>query len=292
MHDGPIVLEVSRSKLEELKLDPSKVVQLVETKSAALDIIFKAIGQLIQLVERMAALSPQEQGQPAPREISATETNLIAGTTESVYGFFSDSIDEYRAAKKIICYESYLVLGDQEFKVPVMNRYSKSVVEAAGLQATEGEFEHTVSSGQKVSAYTILGTKDKLEHDYIFTSRDGAERPVNTQSSAVLVQLLQVLLSTPPVLQALKKDKLYEIINDIFRQSGAGVDLKLEVEEGEDNAMGPDPNQVIKEIGGVLEGLTENAEKTSNEIAAIKQAMEPILRMMPPPMEGAMPAAA
>lgn len=293
-YTGTTVLEVSRSKLADIGItNPDQVVKLVETKSTALDIIFRAIGQLIQLVERLAALSPQEQGQPAPREISATETNLIAGTTESVYGFISDSIDEYRAAKKRIIYESYIAMGEQEFRCPVANRYPKSVIEAAGLKAEEGE--DLVGTPGKPDRFTILGTKDKLEHDYIFTSRDGAERPVNTQAANVLVQLLSTVISMPPILQAMKKDKLFEIVNEIFRQSGAGIDLKLEMEPGEDNALGPDPNEVMKKLQGLLEGLTQASERNQQEIEQIKSAIEPVLKVFagaagpqqqPSPMQG------
>lgn len=293
---GTTVLEIDRKKLEELGVNnPDNIVKLVETKSAALDVIFRAIGQLLQMVERMAALSPQEQGQPAPREISATETNLIAGTTESVYGFISDAIDEYRAAKKRVVYESFMSLGDQDFKVPVMNRYPMSVIEAAGLKAEEGSDLPNVVNGlslDKPAQYTITGTKDKLEHDYIFTTRDGAERPVNTQSANVLVQLLSTVLSMPPILGALRKDQLYEVVNEIFRQSGAGYDLKLEMEPGEDNRLGPDPNQIIAEISEVLDGLTKASEDNKVNIESIKQAIEPILRLMPQPEAGPAAAAA
>lgn len=282
------VLEVSRSKLAELGISKAdEIVTLVETRGSQLGVIFQAIQQLIQMVERLAALSPQEQGQPAPREISATETNLIAGTTESVYGFISDSVDEYRAAKKRILYESFIGFGEQEFRCPVMNRYPKSVIQAAGFKAEDGEMESAIGDQPPADRYTIVGTKNHLIHDYIFTSRDGAERAVNTQSAQVLTQLLTGLLQNPAIMGALKKEQLYNLVNEIFRLSGAGYDLKLEVEAGEENApLGPDPSQqMMQQIQQMVEGVTKAVESNKEDLDQLKQAVEPVLKALT--MQGA-----
>jgi hypothetical protein len=285
-HPGTYVLEIDRAKMAELGVsDPKNVVTLVETRSMAIDTIFRAIGQLIQMVERMAALSPQEQGQPAPREISATETNLIAGTTESVYGYISDSIDEYRAAKKRILYESWMIMGEDKFRLPVVGRYPKAVIEAAGLKA-EGDAYDAGAQGD-AAKYTVTGEKYALEHDYIFTSRDGAERPVNTQSANVLVQLIQTVFSIPAVTQAIRKEQFYEMVNEVFRQSGAGFDLKLELQPGDDPMLGPDPNEIFKQLQGALDGLTKASESNKEQIEQMKIAIEPLLRMVPQPMQQA-----
>ena len=273
-YTGTTVLEVSASKLQELGLSPDSVVKFVETKSTALDVIFRAIAQLLSMVERMMALSPQEQGQPAPREISATESNLIAGTTESVYGYISDAVDEYRAARKRILYESYIARGNQEFRVPVINRYSRTVIAAAGFEVAEGEYDHTNRANRtnEPQRVTVIGTKEALEHDYIFTSRDGAERPVNTQSAAVLVQLLQSVIGIPGVLNAIGPERLFEMVNEVFRQSGAGSDLRLEVQEGESDKFFPDESQMAK-MEQLLTQVVGATEQNAKSISQIQQAL-------------------
>lgn len=263
------ILEVSVKMLRDLGIDPTKVVHLVETKSTSIEIIFRAMTHLIQLVERLMALSPQEQGQPSPREITATESNMIAGTTESVYGFISDAFDEFRAAKKRILYESFIAKGDQNIRVPVINRYTEKVVASAGLKTVPEEQEY-FRDNLAPRKQTIIGTKDKLIHDYIFTSRDGAERPVNSQSANTLVQLAGIL-QAPVLLSALGKEKLYEIINEIFRLAGAGVDLKLELAEGEPNAIGVDPNQQVQQV---LSQLTDGQEQLNADIQQLAQRLD------------------
>lgn len=267
-----LVVEVSRTKMRELGIEVDDVVKLIETNpGAAVDVIFRSMMQLIQLAERLMALSPQEQGQPAPREISATETNIIAGTTESVYGFISDSYDEYRNARKRILYESYMAFGNPELRIPVINRYSPKVVEMAGFSVVEDEAEDFNETDANIpKRHTITGNKRHLLYDYIFTSRDGAERSVNTQSANVLVQLMGVL-QQPVIAAAIGKEKLYEIVNEIFRMSGAGIDLKLELKEGENNAIGLDVNQQVQQI---LAQLTQQAEQTSSALQQVDQTIQ------------------
>lgn len=272
------VLEVSRSKLEELKMSPERVVSLVETKSTAIDVIFRAMIQLLQMVERLMALSPQEQGQPAPREISATETNLIAGTTESVYAFISDAFDEYRAAKKRLLYNAYLARGNQNFRVPVESRYTKKTIEAAGFEVVEGDEETLLGTEFEARRHTIIGSKNGLIHDYIFTSRDGAERPSNSQAAQTMVQLLSIL-QAPALVEAVGKEKLYEIVNEIFRLSGSGTDLKLEVEEDETNQMGVDRFQQIEKI---LENLIALVSQNQKDVADIKSQLQGAQQAAPP----------
>lgn len=267
-----LVVELSRTKMAELGVKVDDVVKLIETNpGAAVDVIFRAMMQLIQLAERLMALSPQEQGQPAPREISATETNIIAGTTESVYGFISDSFDEYRNARKRILYESYMAFGNPNLRVPVINRYSSKVVEMAGFAVVEEEAEDfNTTDPTEPRRHTITGNKKKLFYDYIFTSRDGAERSVNTQSANVLVQLLGVL-QQPLIASAIGKEKLYEIVNEIFRMSGAGIDLKLELKEGENNAIGVDANEQVQQI---LAQLTDQAEQSQVALQKVDQVIQ------------------
>lgn len=281
------VLEVSRSKLRELGVDPTRVIEMVQaTRSNAIDIIFKAIAQLIEIMERLMALSAHEQGRATQHEVSATESVQIEATTEAVYGFISGAIDEFRAAKKRIFYESYMAKGNQNLRLPVINRYTTAAIKKAGFEVVDDESEDlAVLPGPQ--RHTVIGTREMLEHDYIFTTRDGAERPVNTQAANVMVQLLGVL-KDPVIMAALGKERLYEIVNEIFRQSGAGLDLNLELQEGEDNNITPPAMQQLQQempqIQTVLEQLTAAVEKNTQNIAAIMQVFP-----VPTGVEGGQP---
>lgn len=259
----PIVYEFSLAKLKELGIEPDKVVTVTETRiGQSLTSVFEAMAKLIAMAEKLMAMSPAEQGQPAPREISATEVTEIASTTSSIYSFITQSVNEYRSAKKRIIYESLVCCSEGQLKCPVMDRYTKDTIKKAGFEAVDGMEEGFVSS-LNIDRHTVIGSRRKLVHDYIFTSRDGEERAVKTQAANTLVQLVAQCLQVPAVLSAMGKEKIYEIFNEIFRLSGAGVDLNLELKPGEDNSLGPDQ---VKQLQGVVDQMQKSMQQIANAV--------------------------
>jgi hypothetical protein len=278
----PVVIPFSVKGLaDELGIKTDAIFKISETRgSTSLQYVFQAMTQLLSLVDRMLAMSPAENGQPAPREISATEVAEISTTTTSVYSFISDDIDEFRAAKKRILYESMIICRQRPVMAPVLGRYTRKTVEAAGFQVID---DVVPTSTNDVAQRTVTGSARNLVHDYIFSSRDGAERPVNTQSANTLVQLLQVVLQVPAVVNKLGKEKIYDMFNEVFRLSGAGVDLNLEMADGEEEDFGEDE---VKQLAGVVEQLKglfgqladttqQNAQglATQEQVNAKQQAM-------------------
>lgn len=278
------VLETSFSRLRELGIDTNsdnifKVVR--SSPNANIQSIFNSIVQVMSMAERLLALSPQEQGQPSPRETSATEVQVIANTTESVYGFISDAIDEARAAKKRICYESLIACGSNSVHLPVLNRYPAQVVEAAGFNVDSSGGD--MFDPQSERRYTVIGKKHNLIHDYVFNSRDGSERSSNMGAANILMQMLPIL-QNPQLLQALTKEKYYEILNAIFRNAGAGLDLNLQLAPGEDNSLVPQEQrdamasnqQNNQDMGAMLQQLIQVVQQNAEEIEMLKGEATPM----------------
>jgi len=211
------------------------------------------------------ALSPQEQGQPSPRETSATEVLTISNTTESVYTFISEAVDEGRAAMKRVIYESIISLGSNTIKLPVKERYTQAVIEQAGFEIDPEDSDGVGEDGAK--RYTVIGSKNNLQHDYIFTSRDGSERASNMQHAQSLIQVFQIVSQSPLILEAMGKDKYFELVNEIARKSG--TDLKLEVPAGEDNKLAG-PNQETEQV---MQSMANVIEQNATEIQSIKEAL-------------------
>lgn len=269
----PLVVEYSQNEAVQLGNEVKKAIDLVETKiGQSFEVILRAMTQLVSLVEKLTAMSPAEQGQPAPREISATEVNEISATTSSVYTFISDSIDFMHSAKKRIVYESLVAKQESKFQLPVIGRYSEKTVKAAGFELVKDEDEDYAAESVNgpVKRRTIVGTVNQLVHDYIFTTRDGAERPVNTQAANTLVQLLQGIVPVPAVLQALGKEKLYMVVNEIFRMSGAGLDLNLELREGEDDTLGVD---AVQQLAEQFEQFAKAAQQLAEQVKANSEGL-------------------
>lgn len=141
----------------------------------------------------------------------------------------------------------------------------------------------------------MVGTKDLLDYEYNYTSREGSERASNAKSAETLVQLLAQLIQIPGLLQDLGKEKLYGLLNEVVRLSGAGVDLRFEVGDGEsDTVKTGDPatdskDQVEQAINQILQAV----EKNRGDIAQIQQLLLPLIQGQAPaaPEAPAMPPA-
>lgn len=277
----PLFIRISKLIADEQGIKTDKAIEIVSANVGnSITTIFEAMIKLVSLTEKMTALSPAEQGQPAPREISATEVNEIATTTSNVYNSISDDIDEFRAAKKEIIYESLVSCSKGDIVCPVKDRYTEKTIKAAGFKIKQGEDEDVApttgtNASVPVKRVTVIGTPRALIHTYIFTTRDGSERPVNTQAANTLVQMVGFLMSLPMVVQGMGKEKLYEILNETFRMCGAGVDLNLQLKEGESDQIGEDEMEQIKQqVQQLTQGVQQLAQHVQNndgEIADQKQ---------------------
>ena len=131
-----------------------------------------------------------------------------------------------RAAAKKLFYEHLVSCSSDKFVVPIKQRYTDRVIRDAGFESeTEGEFEAT--------SRNVIGTPANLVHEYLFSSRDGAERARDTQSAQVLSQMTGQLMQIEGMMQMLGKDRLFEILNEVFRLSGAH-DIRLQTDEADE----------------------------------------------------------
>jgi hypothetical protein len=83
-------------------------------------------------------------------------------------------------------------------------------------------------------------------------------------------------LQQPAVASAIGKEKIFEIVNEIFRLSGAGVDLKLSVKDGETDQFGADQNtqmqQVLSQITAQLEKQQQALMQLGQQVGEMQQA--------------------
>lgn len=273
-YSNPLVFRYSLTKkLEQMGISATKALTDVITISESrvgqtINTVFESMVKLLSLAERMQAMSAAESGQSEPREISATQTNVIANTTQTIYSSISDCIDEWREAKKVIIYESTVSCQRGVVECPVKDRYTKNTIKAAGFLPKPGETEDYSGPAKRV---TVIGTPRALVHNYIFSSRDGSERAVNTQAANTLVQLLAQILAVPTMVQAMGKEKLYSIFNEIFRMSGSGYDLNLQLAEGEDDSIGQDKiaelSDAVDQVAEMMQQLAKQTQMTAQGLA-------------------------
>jgi hypothetical protein len=257
----------SGEKLKSMGFDPKGFIQIIRgAMNNDIDVAFNAIVRLLGIVERLLILSPNELGQAAPREISAREVTEIASSTGTMYDFISEGIDELRGAAKKLIYESYMMMGSPEIRVPVLNRYSKTTLKKAGFSVDEDDESDPEKDGDKPRSYTLIGTKYALQYDFIFTNRDGVTRASNVASATALGQLLGQMLAVPQTAQALGKERTFEIMNEIFRLAGV-FDLKMELDEGETDDFQPGELDQVKQQLAQIAQIMQQQQQRLDQIA-------------------------
>jgi hypothetical protein len=271
------MLEVSFNKMAQLGLNVEKAFTVVRsTPNTHIDNIFKAITELLNMADRLTVMSPHEQGQTASHEISATESHEIATSTDTVYDFISTGVDEGRAAMKRVCFDSLIACGTNEVELTVANRYPESIVKEAGFEVHP---DALIDS----SGYTkVMGDKMNLVHEFIFTSRDGGDRPAGAQAAQTLVQLIQAIGSLEPniqqtVLAAMGKAKVLEIFNQIFHNIDCGVDLKLELKPGESDELLMSQDEQMKQA---MQRMAQMVQKDTQDISQIHQAIQSLFEIL------------
>lgn len=281
IYSGPMLLEYRSDTYAEVGANPREAVSVTET-DALNDVgaYFRSIVQLLGLAERILGISSNENAQSEPREISATESANIATVTSTSLSFMGQGIDEGIDAKKRQLYEAFMAYGASRIVVPAAGRYLPDTVKKAGFEVLDEDSD--VASNLANRRLTIIGTKEQLEYDYNFSSRDGSERPSNAKAAEILVNMLTQFVQFPGVLQALGKTRLYELLNHIVHLSGAGVDFKFEMSEGEEDAVptgdaAADGKAQIEQALSLVIGKIQELEARMNGVQppAPEQAPQP-----------------
>jgi hypothetical protein len=230
----------------------------------------EAAARVLDMADRILLFSPNETAQPNPREVAAREITEISSSTDAVKTFVSDGIDEQRAAVKRLIAESTFCESTTTFSVPIMQNYTAKTIREAGFKFTGSD---RIGDGDIVPLKTpITGVARNLVYSYYYDSRDGGDRPVNSQGAQIMSVMLGQFMQVPAIAQAFGKERLFEWVNEIARMSGAAIDLKLEVEEGEETELSANP-------------------ELEQRVAQIEQLLKQIAGGAPPPQQGAAPAA-
>lgn len=255
----PKFLLYSATKLRELGImDPSQAFKIIQPNiQNAMQEGMMALNQLLNLADRLLILSPNELGQPNPREISAREVSDIATSVQSMYSFINEGPREQTAAAKELIYESLICMAQQNFRLPVEKRYTREVVKAAGFEVADDVVLKKPTDDVLPKGTPIMGNLRDLIYDYYFDSRDGAERVLNTQGAQVVMQLLQSMLQIPPLAQKMGLKNIYDAANIVIRMSGAPWNFQFEVPAGSEENLPQDgeqqQNQALK---GVMAQMT------------------------------------
>ncbi len=294
----PQFILYSATKLRELGVqNPKDAFQIIQTQMTnVIQNGLTALGQLMNLADRLLVLSPNELGQPNQREVSAREVQEISTSVQSIYSFINQGPREQTNAMKKLVFEALVCCGTATFSVPVEGKYTLQVIKDAGLKVKGLEDQ---SDLQKVHTDTpILGDLRDLDYEYLFDSRDGSERVVNTQGAQVIIQTLQALLPIPGVAKAMGLPAIIDAANTAIRMSGAplntqiklpvGLDTEIEDPAQQAEAGAPQGAPPQQAGGGMIEGALQQLAGKQARTDAVLQSIVQALGLNNP--GGAAPA--
>lgn len=271
------------SKIEELfeqDLSQKRPIQIfqAETKNVINDLM-RGIYETIRLLERNQMMSPNEMGQFVERETSATEVQQVSTTSGDLHSFKSSGIDEARQAMKVILYESMLACGSNKIKISVPERYPDPIIEQLGFA-----IDDTGSFYDANEQLNLIGTKEALVGELVFSSRDGAERVSNTESAKILMELMRYVMSSEISFKILVNsfgmEQISKALSEIFRLAGSPITLKLPAgfdEEAMKEQADQNPEQTFEAIQAILQqmdGRLQQVEQVAQDYVSQEQTKQ------------------
>ena len=285
------VILYSASKLKDSGFnDPRQSFFILQSQlTNVIDAGLKALANLLNLADRLLVLSPNEQGQPNPREVSAREVNEVSTSVQSIYSFINSGPREQVGAMKRMIFESLITCADQAIRVPVEKRYTPEIIKAAGfripdevkdmikLQRDKQPKKPEVPEDDLLPSQTpVMGNLRDLNYDYYFDSRDGSERQINAQGAQAIVQLLQLIMKIPDVAKKMGMRGLIDAVNLVIRMSGAPWNFQFDMPVGQPDDLpgggdgGDQQQQILQQMGQLGAGVQK-----------IEQVLMTVLRIPP-----------
>jgi hypothetical protein len=217
------------------------------------------------MMERNLMISPQQQGQLVTKETNATEIASVDKTTSILSNHYSDGVDEFWAAAKVILYESMVALGSKQIEVPVVESYPKEIVEAAGFELIDYE------GGNLQKGMTVRGDRKQLIGNYLFGSRDRSERAVNSEIATTMLQLMQYMMGSDLMLQKFGSDQIANALTEVFRMSGSPFKFEVLPEENQQVPNAQQLQEALSQVAQKLQELEANDAETEKILSTFQE---------------------
>lgn len=228
----------------------------------------QSISTLINIMERLLVMSPQEIGQASSHEQSATELNTINQNTSTRVDFTGTFIDSAIYAWKRQLYEASMQYLDKDFEAQI----GSDVDDLEGVLKDMG-FTLESEPSPPINRAIISGKRKELALDGFSSPRDGPRRIDNPKIAQVMLQTAQAVASNPMLASAVGPDQFVKIFTEAARLAGAPKDFLLKVtgqfrdqmaQQQQQQAQGP--QQMIAEIKQMLD------QRLQQVIPAIEKA--------------------
>lgn len=233
------------------------------------------ISGMLDLLERALGFSPQEIGQAASHEQSATETNIINSNVGNRVQFTGSFVDDGIWAKKKMLYDAFMANADDDITAEVYPNYTEDEAAFKTLCKKLGiEVQDRAGNNGERARVKVPKDKIKVLHVEAFVANRDAEKRINTEGVATAaVQLLTGISSNPELFAAMGPEQVIELVNQIASLLQLPKDFRIRfnaksmkaLKEGQQ--MPPDLMQQIQE------GMKQMAEEIGKRIQQGEQEL-------------------
>jgi len=227
---------------------------------------------ILNLLERVVQISPQEMGGAASHEQSAQEIRYSQQGTSNRLLFSSAAVDRSTDAWKRQLYQYLMAYGEDEIYAQLRVEDLQNITEKE-LNELGFTIHRQVRPGEK--HVQVNGAKTAIQLEYFSASRDGADRVDDKSIANAMTQVFIGAMQNPMLAQAIGPDQAVSLLNTIIKWLGLPDDFRMKAQAAQGNpeqmqqimqevqkAIGDSSQAVLKEVQNGLAPLVEALKKT------------------------------
>lgn len=262
--DGRIFIPFSSTENFRFKTDQREAFhapQLTHHNTAELA---QLISGVLNMLDRIMQLSPQEIGQSATHEQTAEESRIIASNTSTRVTFTGSFIDDGDYAKKVMLYDAMMAYADEEITVGISSAFAateeefKKLIESVGLTIAD---KTTYDAQNPEAMPRVTAKKSALRIEAFASTRDAANRINNPAIADAMSKIFLAVAGNPVLIQSIGAVQLVELLNQIIVAAGLPKEFRLRGKKIEDLA----PEEQGKELTEMLTGFAEQVKAKIDE---------------------------
>lgn len=234
--------------------------------------IASLIAGVLDMLDRVMQLSPQEIGQAASHEQTAEEQKIIERNTSNRVQFTGSFIDAADHAKKVMIYDATMAYADEDITVGIGSSLVNSEEEFKNMLNKVG---FTVSDkapfdpSNPDAVYMVNGKKSSLAMEQFASMRSSLNRIDNPALADAMSKIFLAMANNPVLIQSVGARQLIELLNQIIVVAGLPKEFRLKGANIDVNAPQEEQGQAAQQM---LTGFAEQVKQ------AIEQSQQQVLQ--------------
>lgn len=219
------------------------------------------ISGVLNMLDRIMQLSPQEIGQAAPHEQTAEETRVIAGNTNTRVSFTGSFIETGNYAKKQMLYDAMMAYADDEITVGITSAWATTEAEFNKLMDKVGltiSDDSNYDPENPEAMHTVTAKKSAMQLESFASTRDGENRINNPAIADAMSKIFTAIAGNPAIVQSIGYQQLIELLNQIIQTSGLPKEFKL---RGSNVNPEGNPEEQAKQVQQMMQQFAEQVKQ-------------------------------